>query len=675
MGLNFRVTEARPRRYGSRAFLELIVVHFEHSQILWLTAMVVPLLGLFLGWAWRRRRERVTRFIHTNLVEQLTLGLSTARRKAKLALLLGVVLLLFIALARPKGGYELQKTETRSLDILIAVDTSRSMLATDQSPNRLERAKLAVLDLMRLAKRDRLGLIAFSGTAFLQCPLTIDRNAFVQNVNSLSTDIIPQGGTAISEAVTEALRTFEKEENNHKVLVVMTDGEDHEAGVADVAQKANDIGMKIFTIGLGSTEGELIQLPNPQTGRLEFLKDANGNVVKSRLNETLLRTISTDTGAFYLPLQGADTMERLYEAGLAGLTPNRIENQMTKRYIERYQWPLGLAILLLLGEMLLREGRRKQQTNRASTGVAAAALGLLLLAPAVLASPADARRAMDRDEYGRALRIYEKLLKENPEDARLHYNAGVAAYGAKDFEKARGHFNSTLASPEAPLPLQQQAFYNLGNAMFRLGETTENPDDKAKQWIDALKKYEGAYELSQQLQKTDDDEDAQFNSDIIKKRLEQLKQQQQQKQQGDDKQDKENQDKNKQQKDQEQQQKSDDQKKQEQEEQQQKDQQQKQDQQKGNDEKKEQQQPGQEQEEKKEDQQKQGGSGGEDKKEPSQSKPSEEQSDDGQAQPDGKMTPEQVRQLLDTLKQQERSLIYRPTQKGKARNRGITKDW
>ena len=402
------------------------------------------------------------------------------------------------------------------------------------------------------------------------------------------------------------------------------------------------------------------------------------------MNETLLRTLSTDTGAFYLPLQGADTMERLYEAGLAGLTPNRIENQMTKRYIERYQWPLGLAILLLLGEMLLGEGRRKLHKQTAPQPGSPPPRLAYCCSP----RPCWLHRRTHGGQWigtstGRALRLYEKLLEEKPEDARLHYNAGTAAYGAKDFEKARGHFNSTLASPEAPLPLQQRAFYNLGNAMFRLGETTENPDDKAKQWIDALKKYEGAYELSQQLEKTDDDEDAQFNSDIIKKRLEQLKQQQQQKQQGDDKQDKENQDKNKQQKDQEQQQKSDDQKKQEQEqqqkeqEQQQKDQQQKQDQQKGNDEKKEQQQQqsGQEQEEKKEDQQKQGGSGVEDKKEPSQSKPGEEQSDDGQAQPDGKMTPEQVRQLLDTLKQQERSLIYRPAQKGKARNRGITKDW
>jgi len=642
-------------------------VHFEHSQILWLTALVVPLLCLFLGWAWRRRRERVARFIHANLVEQLTLGLSTARRKAKLGLLVGVVLLLFVALARPKSGYELQKTETRSLDILVAVDTSRSMLATDQSPNRLERAKLAVFDLMRLAKRDRLGLIAFSGTAFLQCPLTVDRNAFVQSVNSLSTDIIPQGGTAIGEAVNEALRTLEKEEDNHKVLVLMTDGEDHEAGVTDAAQKANEIGMKIFTIGLGSPKGELIQLPDPKTGQLEFLKDESGNVVKSRLNEPLLRDLATGTGAFYLPMQGADTMERLYDAGLAGLTPNRIENQMTKRFFERFQWPLGLAILLLLGEMLLGEGRRPS----GKTGAAAlAALGLFLLAPTALASPADARRAMERDDFGTALRLYEKLLEERPEDARLHYNAGAAAYGAGEFEKAKNHFNSTLASPEAPLPLQQQAFYNLGNAMFRLGETTDNPDDKAKQWIDALKKYEGALELSQQLDNTPKDEDAQFNTDIVKKRLEQLQQQQQQ-QQGDDEQE---QDKNENQQEQ-QQQKSDEQKKQEQQQEQNEQQnQQQQDSQQGDEEKKEQQQSGDEQE-KSEEQQQQSGSAGDDEKEQPQPSQGQEQSESGQPQPEGKMTPEQVRQLLDNLKQQERSLIYRPVKKGKANKRGITKNW
>ena len=145
----------------------------------------------------------------------------------------------------------------RSLDILVGVDTSRSMLATDQSPNRIERAKLAVLDLMRLAKRDRLGLIAFSAPP-LQCPLTIDRNAFVQSVNSLSTDIIPQGGTALAKQSMKPSARLKKEDN-HKVLVLMTDGEDHEEGIAGAIQKAKDIGMKVFTIGLGSPEGELIR--------------------------------------------------------------------------------------------------------------------------------------------------------------------------------------------------------------------------------------------------------------------------------------------------------------------------------------------------------------------------------------------------------------------------------
>ena len=146
---------------------------------------------------------------------------------------------------------------------------------------------------MHLAKSDRLGLIAFSGTAFLQCPLTIDRNAFMQSVNSLNTEIISQGGTAIGEAVNEAVRAFKKEEDNHKVLVLFTDGEDHEEGIAGAIEKAKEIGLKVFTVGVGTPEGELIQMRDSQTGKLDFLKDESGNVVKSRLNENFLRKISS----------------------------------------------------------------------------------------------------------------------------------------------------------------------------------------------------------------------------------------------------------------------------------------------------------------------------------------------------------------------------------------------
>ena len=647
-----------------------------------MTALIVPLLGLFFWWAWRRRARLLTQFIHAKLAGQLTLGLSPQRRLAKLGLLLLIVTLLFLSLAQPKLGSEWQETEMRSLDILIGVDTSRSMLATDQSPNRLERAKLAVLDLMRLAKRDRLGLIAFSGTAFLQCPLTIDRNAFVQSVHSLSTDIIPQGGTALGEAMNEAIRTFENEEDNHKVLVLMTDGEDHEEGIAGAIQKAKDIGMKVFTIGLGTPEGELIQVRNPQTGKLDFLKDDAGNVVKSRLNETLLRQLSTDTGAFYLPMQGADTIERLYASGLAGLTPSRVENQMTKRFIERFQWPLGFAILLLFIELLLPEVHRR---TRKRTAAAAATLFCLCLAPSVSASPAEARRQMDSGNYKSALDTYEQILAKTEDDsplkARLHYNAGTAAYNAKDFAKAEENFRQALSVPEAPLPLQQRAFYNLGNSMFRLGEATQNPDEKIKQWTGALKQFEGANSLSQQLETATDDEDALFNSEIVKKRLEQLEQQQQQQQnqdgeqnENDEQQDQENQDQQQNEQNSEEQQKNEQQQNQDQPSEQNKEQQSSENEEQ-NEEQQNNQQSGEQDDEEKKEQQNQSGSQGDEEKEQPQQGQTQEQSDAGQTQQEGKMTEEQVRQLLDSLKQQERSLIYRPMQKGKTKRPGTFRDW
>ena len=507
-------------------------MHFEYSQILWLTILIVALLGLFFWWAWQKRSRLLNQFVHSKLAKQLTLGLSTNRRLTKIGLLMVAVALLLTAVARPKLGFEWQEMEMQGLDILVAVDTSRSMLANDQNPNRIERAKLAVLDLMRLAKRDRLGLIAFSGTAFLQCPLTIDRNAFMQSVNSLNTKIIPQGGTAIGEAVNEAVRAFKKEEDNHKVLVLFTDGEDHEEGIAGSIEKAKEIGLKVFTVGIGTPEGELIQIRNPQTGNLDFIKDESGNVVKSRLNENFLRQISTDTGAFYLPMQGADTAERLYSSGLAGLTPSRVENQMTKRFTERYRWPLGLAILLLIIERILPEIKRLKQKRTTSTTHRAAAIFIIITSSSLVkASTTEARLHMDNGDFSKALEVYERILPKYENDsslkARLQYNAGTAAYNTKDYEKAEEYFRKALNQTEAPLSLQQRAFYNLGNSKYRLGETTQNPDEKIKQWTDALKQFQGAYSLSQQFEESPEDEDALFNSELVKKRLKQLEQQQQ----------------------------------------------------------------------------------------------------------------------------------------------------
>src|SRR6266568_4627817 len=185
-------------------------MHFAHPQMLWLLAVTVSLLTWFLWWAWRKKQSLVAQFVQSRLLAQLTIGVSPARQKFRLALMVFAVACAMLALARPQWGFDWEETKQRGLDIVVAIDTSKSMLAEDVAPNRLVRAKLAALDLMQQAKADRLGLVAFAGSAFLQCPLTIDDAAFRQSVDSLDVNIIPQGGTALAQAIETALTAFKE---------------------------------------------------------------------------------------------------------------------------------------------------------------------------------------------------------------------------------------------------------------------------------------------------------------------------------------------------------------------------------------------------------------------------------------------------------------------------------
>src|SRR5690349_21014433 len=193
---------------------------FANLHVLWFLAVIIPGLLMFFWWSWRVRRKLLTQFIQARLLPALTVGISDRRQKIRLAALLVAVAALIIALARPQFGFDWEEVKQRGLDIVVAIDTSKSMLAEDIPPTRLARAKLAALDLMQQAKSDRLGLVAFAGSAFLQCPLTIDDAAFRQSLESLDVNIIPQGGTAIAEAIGTALEAF-KEGDNYKALVLL----------------------------------------------------------------------------------------------------------------------------------------------------------------------------------------------------------------------------------------------------------------------------------------------------------------------------------------------------------------------------------------------------------------------------------------------------------------------
>jgi Ca-activated chloride channel family protein len=640
-------------------------------MFLWILLVALPAVAGLFYWSWRVKQKLTRQFIHARLLPNLTVGVSPRRQTLRLALLAAAVAGLLIALARPQWGFAWEEAKQRGLDIIVAIDTSRSMLAQDVAPNRLEKAKLAAFDLMRLARSDRLGLVAFAGTAFLQSPLTLDDQAFRQGVDALQVGIIPQGGTALSAAIQTSLQAFEKNNDNHKVLVLFTDGEDHDADTDTLAaaKEAAQAGMHIFTIGVGTPAGELLRVKDEQ-GNYSFIKDEEGNVVKSRLNEGLLRQIATEANGFYLPLQGASPMETLYASGLAPLPKTEATTRLTKVYQERYHWFLGFAVICLLLDFLLPESPRSRPEEGVSSPVRAAlqktavALCFLLIAMTAQASPSSAFRDYQSGDFKAAFDEYNRLAQQNSNDYRLHYDAGAAAYRAKQLEKAEKQFNSTLSSPGVTpdLSTQERTYYNLGNTQYLLGEPVSEPDKKKELWEKAVESYSQALSLS-----TNKDLDAKNNLTFVKHKLEELKQQQQQQQK-----------QNKNQKDQKDD--KDQQNQQNQQSQQQKDQQQqqssKQDQQKGQNQKsgqdnKKQEEQKQQQEQAKKDKEKQ--------KQEAAAKASEQkdkpQEESQQAMAAGRMTPEEARQLLSEQKDDEKALIFAPENQPVKTQNGKIKDW
>ena len=481
-------------------------MRFEHPNLLWLLLVIPPALALFFWWSERVRQKLLTQFVEARLLATLTTGISPARRKFRFTLIIAAVVLLLITLARPQYGYDKEEVRQNGLDIVVAVDTSKSMLATDIPPSRLARAKLAALELMQTAKADRLGLVAFAGEAFLSCPLTIDDTAFQQSVQALDVNSIPQGGTALAAAINTTLAAF-KEKGNHRALVLFTDGEDNDEGALEAAQNAAKEGLKIFTIGIGSAEGTLITIADAN-GNSDYVRDDKGQVVKSHLNEQLLQDIATATGGFYLPLRGADTINTLYERGLAPLPKSEGKEKLVRRYHEQFHWPLAAAMVLLVVEFLLPERKlRKSKVQSPKSKVEAAAIAAIVitlhLPCGTNASPTSALKDYQAGNFTNALTEYTKIAAVKTNDLRLVFNAGDAAYRATNFDLAQNLFQQVALSPD--LKLQQAAFYNLGNVQFQKAKSAKDLDGLEQGFDAAAKIYERAVMLNT------NDADAIFN--------------------------------------------------------------------------------------------------------------------------------------------------------------------
>jgi len=325
-------------------------------QLLWLLVLV-PAAAAFFIWALRRRREALRRFAEARLLPALTPDLDERRQRWRALLLIAALALLLLALAGPKWGFHWEEVHREGVDIVVALDTSRSMLAEDVKPNRLARAKLAIEDLVKRLRGDRIGLVAFAGSAFVQCPLTLDYEAFAESLHAVNVGIIPKGGTALTEAIRTGLEAFEGRQGRHEALILITDGEDHEGHVDDAAKEAADRGVKIYTVGIGTAEGDLI--PLTVDGQQNFLKDRRGQVVKSRLDEETLQKIATTTGgAFVHATSGDFGLDTVYDDFIGKMEKRELTSTMERRYEERFQLPLLLALVLIALEPLIGDRRR-----------------------------------------------------------------------------------------------------------------------------------------------------------------------------------------------------------------------------------------------------------------------------------------------------------------------------
>ena len=275
-------------------------------------------------------------------------------RKTRTMLTLLGLLFMVLAMAQPKWGFEWEDLKQEGVDIIVAVDVSQSMLAADIKPSRLERARHEVSDLLNLLDGDRIGLVAFAGTSFLQCPLTLDYQAAGIFLDALEPDLIPIQGTSISHALRTAIEAFSRVEKKSKAIILITDGEDHGGNLEEVSRLALEEGVKIFVIGIGQETGAPIPSAEPGRG---FKKDSSGELVLSKFNEPLLQKIAVQSGGTYVrSVIGDMDLQKIYLEDIKQTVATKeLRTSRRKRWQERFQWMLALALLCLTAERAVRE--------------------------------------------------------------------------------------------------------------------------------------------------------------------------------------------------------------------------------------------------------------------------------------------------------------------------------
>jgi Ca-activated chloride channel family protein len=490
-------------------------MNIKHPELLTLL-FLLPLLVGFLIWSFKKSKKNLLEFCVEKRIPELIPSFKPKFIFFKSVLLCLTLLFMIISLISPRWNFDIQTIEKQGSNIFIAIDVSKSMLASDISPNRLFRAKLEIAKLIDKLDGDKVGIIVFAGTSFLQSPLTHDYGMVKEWVQQIDVDSITAEGTSIKSAIETAIRGFSFLESNEKYLVIVSDGEEQDQQTNELAAEAKKQGIKIISIGIGSAEGAPISYND------ELIKDKNGKLVISKLNESLLKDIAKITdGKYILSRSGNLNLENVYDNFIKrGQNRKNLKSSKIQRWQETYQIFLSLALLFLILESLsalilgfinnfdtsikndkslqriLKNSPTALNKEKAEQKKNILPIIIFLILSSLSLRPAEAfinpniiqgDFNLKNSKFTTAKELYIKALSDNPQNARLNYNLARIIYKENNFKQAENLFKKSIQNNPKNDDLKEKAFYNLGNSYF-----------KQKDYRKAISSYKAALKLNSQ---------------------------------------------------------------------------------------------------------------------------------------------------------------------------------
>ena len=499
---------------------------FADPTYLYLLA-VIPVLAIIRFLTYRNQKKRLRKFGDPKLLRSLMPDVSRFRPAVKFWILQGALALLVVMLARPQFGTKISNEQRTGIETIIAMDISNSMLAEDITPSRLDRSKMMVENLVDHFTNDKIGLLVFAGDAFVQLPITSDYVSAKMFLSSIDPSMMATQGTDIARAIDMATRSFTQEEGIGKAIIVITDGEDHEGGALESAKAAKDAGMRVYVLGVGSTQGAPI--PIPGTG--DYMKDNTGNTVMSALNEDMCRQVAQAGGGAYIHVENNSAAQDQLDNELSKLAKKETTSTVYSEFDEQFQAVAILALLLLILEICIFDRRNpllKRLSLFGSKKKAAATVALLLVAVTASAQTdrqyiREGNKQFRVGQYDKAEVSYRKAVEKNPKNPQAAYNLGNALMAQKKDSSAVQQFEQATRIETNPLR-KAAAYHNMGVIC-----------QTHKMYGEAIEAYKNALRLNP------NDDETRYNLVLCKKQKQKQDQNQQQNQNNKDDQKKDNQ--------------------------------------------------------------------------------------------------------------------------------------